>query len=199
MFTVEYAANFEVLLPALAAWACRCRSAARRTIFRAPCWRRSAAWDPFNVTEDADLGIRLARFGYRTATILSRTYEEAPVTFRQWLPQRRRWIKGWMQTVALCLGRAHPAGPAAAARASSLAVHGILTAGVLGLLLYPGLALASIAAAIARRAERQLARQPAACRCCSSSTSAISSPCCRRPQSRRCAGCRRAGAAPRLA
>ena len=70
------------------------------------------------MTEDADLGIRLARFGYRTATILSRTYEEAPVTFRQWLPQRRRWIKGWMQTVALCLGTRHPA-PACGCRSAS--------------------------------------------------------------------------------
>jgi cellulose synthase/poly-beta-1,6-N-acetylglucosamine synthase-like glycosyltransferase len=52
------------------------------------------------VTEDAELGIRLARFGYQSATILSRSYEEAPVEWRQWLPQRRRWIKGWMQNVA---------------------------------------------------------------------------------------------------
>ena len=95
-----------------------------------------AAWDPFNVTEDADLGIRLARFGYRTATIVSRTYEEAPVTFRQWLPQRRRWIKGWIQTVALCLGRGISPGLKLPLR-QQLAVHGILSAGVLGLLLYP--------------------------------------------------------------
>src|SRR4029079_4604591 len=95
-----------------------------------------AAWDPFNVTEDADLGVRLARFGYETATILSRTYEEAPVTLRQWLPQRRRWIKGWIQTVMLCWGPGFPPGLRLPLR-QQLAFHGILSAGVLGLLLYP--------------------------------------------------------------
>jgi Glycosyl transferase family group 2 len=55
-------------------------------------------WDPFNVTEDADLGVRLARFGLGCATITSPTLEDAPETFRTWLPQRSRWLKGWMQT-----------------------------------------------------------------------------------------------------
>jgi cellulose synthase/poly-beta-1,6-N-acetylglucosamine synthase-like glycosyltransferase len=104
------------------------------------------AWDPFNVTEDADLGVRLARFGYDSATIFSRTFEEAPVTFRQWLPQRRRWIKGWMQTVALCFDRGIPAGLRLPLR-QRLALHGILSAGILGLLLYP-LSLGAIAYAI---------------------------------------------------
>lgn len=61
--------------------------------------RRIGAWDPYNVTEDADLGMRLARFGYRTAVIPSTTYEEAPVRFRPWLRQRTRWFKGWMRLV----------------------------------------------------------------------------------------------------
>jgi glycosyltransferase XagB len=56
------------------------------------------AWDPFNVTEDADLGIRLSRLGYRTAALASTTWEEAPPAFRGWLTQRTRWLKGWMQT-----------------------------------------------------------------------------------------------------
>ena len=60
--------------------------------------RETGAWDPYNVTEDADLGIRIARLGYRTAVIQSTTYEEAPVHFRPWLKQRTRWFKGWMQT-----------------------------------------------------------------------------------------------------
>ena len=89
------------------------------------------------MTEDADLGIRLARFGYVTATIVSRTYEEAPVTFRQWLPQRRRWIKGWMQTVALLPRAGHLARSRGCRLRQRLAVHGVLSAGVLGLLLYP--------------------------------------------------------------
>jgi glycosyltransferase XagB len=50
------------------------------------------------VTEDADLGIRLARLGYVTQLLDSTTWEEAPTTWRQWKPQRTRWLKGWYQT-----------------------------------------------------------------------------------------------------
>ena len=56
------------------------------------------SWDPFNVTEDADLGIRMARANLRTEIIQSTTYEEAPERFSLWLRQRTRWLKGWMQT-----------------------------------------------------------------------------------------------------
>ncbi len=136
MFTLEYAANFEVLLPALADWRVPLPLGGTSNHFPRVVLEKVGAWDPFNVTEDADLGIRLARFGYPCATIHSRTYEEAPVTFRQWLPQRRRWIKGWMQTVALSLGRGISPGMRLPFR-QRLAVHGVLTAGVLGLLLYP--------------------------------------------------------------
>ncbi len=66
--------------------------------FRTETLRQIGAWDPYNVTEDADLGMRLARFGYRSAVIDSTTYEEAPAHFRPWLRQRTRWFKGWMQT-----------------------------------------------------------------------------------------------------
>jgi len=50
------------------------------------------------VTEDADLGIRLARLGYRSTVIASTTYEEAPAHWRPWLRQRTRWFKGRLQT-----------------------------------------------------------------------------------------------------
>ena len=56
------------------------------------------AWDPWNVTEDADLGLRLARLGYETAVIDSTTWEEAPNTLPAWINQRTRWLKGWIQT-----------------------------------------------------------------------------------------------------
>jgi glycosyltransferase XagB len=56
------------------------------------------AWDPYNVTEDADLGVRIARLGYQTGVLASTTWEEAPPVFRVWLTQRTRWLKGWMQT-----------------------------------------------------------------------------------------------------
>jgi hypothetical protein len=66
--------------------------------FRTEALRKVGGWDPYNVTEDADLGMRLARFGYRSATIVSTTYEEAPADCRRWVGQRTRWLKGWMQT-----------------------------------------------------------------------------------------------------
>ncbi|WP_051630440.1 glycosyltransferase family 2 protein [Afifella pfennigii] len=94
------------------------------------------AWDPYNVTEDADLGIRLARFGYRTATILSRTFEEAPISRRQWLAQRRRWLKGWMQTL-LVVFRPAGANVPALKPADKLSVLAILGTGVAGLLIFP--------------------------------------------------------------
>jgi len=55
-------------------------------------------WDPNNVTEDADLGVRLARRGWRAEVIDSTTWEEPPVAFWQWTGQRSRWIKGFMVT-----------------------------------------------------------------------------------------------------
>jgi glycosyltransferase XagB len=60
--------------------------------------RRIGGWDPYNVTEDADVGIRLHRLGFRSPVFSSATYEEAPAQFGPWLRQRTRWYKGWMQT-----------------------------------------------------------------------------------------------------
>jgi cellulose synthase/poly-beta-1,6-N-acetylglucosamine synthase-like glycosyltransferase len=148
LFAVEYAANFQVLLPALSAWQVPLPLGGTSNHFPRAVLEKVCGWDPFNVTEDADLGIRLARFGYRTATILSRTYEEAPVTWRQWLPQRRRWVKGWIQTCFVCLGGNIPDTLRLPLR-ESLAVHGIMTAGVLGLLLYPFSLLLLLATAFA--------------------------------------------------
>jgi cellulose synthase/poly-beta-1,6-N-acetylglucosamine synthase-like glycosyltransferase len=66
--------------------------------FRAAVLRAIHAWDPFNVTEDADLGIRLAALGYRVAMLDSTTHEEAPTHVFAWIRQRSRWLKGYMQT-----------------------------------------------------------------------------------------------------
>lgn len=55
-------------------------------------------WDPYNVTEDADLGLRLYRAGYRTKAGFHATIEVAPDNLSDWLSQRSRWLKGWAQT-----------------------------------------------------------------------------------------------------
>jgi cellulose synthase/poly-beta-1,6-N-acetylglucosamine synthase-like glycosyltransferase len=98
LFTAEYAGLFDVFLPGLAAWRLPLPLGGSSNHFRTETLYSIGAWDPYNVTEDADLGMRLARLGYRTAVIASSTYEEAPSRFRPWLRQRTRWFKGWMQT-----------------------------------------------------------------------------------------------------
>ena len=67
--------------------------------FRTAALRRAGGWDAWNVTEDADLGLRLARMGARVGALDSETVEEAPNEFLNWFRQRSRWQKGWMQTM----------------------------------------------------------------------------------------------------
>ncbi len=71
--------------------------------FRTDILRRIVGWDAWNVTEDADLGLRIARFGYRVGTIEATTFEDAPSQFANWMGQRSRWMKGWMQTLSVFL------------------------------------------------------------------------------------------------
>ena len=98
MFTASYAGQFDAFLPGLAALRLPFPLGGSSNHFRTAVLRRAGGWDPYNVTEDADLGIRLHRLGYRCAALASATYEEAPARFRPWLKQRTRWYKGWMQT-----------------------------------------------------------------------------------------------------
>jgi len=97
-FTAEYAAQFDVLLPGLAQRRLPLPLGGSSNHFRTQALREAGGWDPYNVTEDADLGMRLARLGYRAAVIHSTTYEEAPAQVKPWIRQRTRWFKGWMQT-----------------------------------------------------------------------------------------------------
>jgi cellulose synthase/poly-beta-1,6-N-acetylglucosamine synthase-like glycosyltransferase len=101
LFTAEYCGLFDVFLPALASWRLPLPLGGSSNHFRTAALREVGGWDPYNVTEDADLGIRLARHGYTTAVISSTTYEEAPAHLEPWLKQRSRWFKGWMQTWAV--------------------------------------------------------------------------------------------------
>jgi cellulose synthase/poly-beta-1,6-N-acetylglucosamine synthase-like glycosyltransferase len=98
MFTAEYAGLFDVFLPALTQLGMPLPLGGSSNHFRTSTLRAVGAWDPYNVTEDADLGVRLARLGYRSVAIKSATYEEAPGQLVLWLRQRTRWLKGWMQT-----------------------------------------------------------------------------------------------------
>ena len=98
MFGFEYSALFNGILPWLADRNLVLPLGGTSNHFRRAVLENVGGWDPYNVTEDADLGLRLARLGYRTGTIASPTYEDAPTTAKVWLPQRTRWFKGWAQT-----------------------------------------------------------------------------------------------------
>lgn len=104
-FTLEYAALFGGLLPALDHLRLPIPLGGTSNHFRRDVLLKCGGWDPFNVTEDADLGIRLSRLGYEVSIIDSETMEEAPVTWRVWLGQRTRWIKGWIQTYLVHMRR----------------------------------------------------------------------------------------------
>ena len=97
-FTVEYSALFDAILPALARLGLPVPLGGTSNHFARETLVAVGGWDPFNVTEDADLGFRLARRGWRTAVLQSTTWEEAPASFGSWFRQRTRWLKGWMQT-----------------------------------------------------------------------------------------------------
>jgi glycosyltransferase XagB len=97
-FTVEYTALFDSVLPALQWMRLPMPLGGTSNHFPRARLMELQGWDPYNVTEDADLGIRIARLGYDVAAISSTTWEEAPPTFSLWLKQRTRWIKGWFQT-----------------------------------------------------------------------------------------------------
>ncbi len=97
-FTAEYAMLFGVLLPVLADHRLPLPLGGTSNHFRTNVLRTVGAWDPFNVTEDADLGLRLARHGYETGTLDSLTYEEANTRPVNWMRQRSRWLKGFLAT-----------------------------------------------------------------------------------------------------
>ncbi len=105
MFAAEYAGQFDAFLPGLASFGGPLPLGGSSNHFRTAVLREVGGWDAYNVTEDADLGFRLARFGYRSTTFASTTLEEAPARFGGWLRQRSRWMKGWMQTWSVHMRR----------------------------------------------------------------------------------------------
>ncbi|WP_372631875.1 glycosyltransferase family 2 protein [Gordonia jinghuaiqii] len=97
-FAIEYDQWFSYMLPALSASKCVIPLGGTSNHIRTHVLREVGGWDAFNVTEDADLGIRLARYGYRTLVLDSLTEEEANADVVNWVRQRSRWYKGYLQT-----------------------------------------------------------------------------------------------------
>ncbi|MFC0281677.1 glycosyltransferase [Falsigemmobacter intermedius] len=101
LFTAEYAAWFRVMMPALQRIGFPMPLGGTTLFIRRAHLERLGAWDAHNVTEDADLGIRIARHGLRTQMLSVTTHEEANCRPRPWIRQRSRWIKGYILTWAV--------------------------------------------------------------------------------------------------
>jgi cellulose synthase/poly-beta-1,6-N-acetylglucosamine synthase-like glycosyltransferase len=98
LFTAEYSLWFDIMLPGLQHSGLALPLGGTSNHFRTDALRALGGWDPFNVTEDCDAGLRLAQYRLTTAVLNSTTYEEATSRVKGWLFQRSRWIKGYMQT-----------------------------------------------------------------------------------------------------
>jgi cellulose synthase/poly-beta-1,6-N-acetylglucosamine synthase-like glycosyltransferase len=97
-FTAEYSLWFDLILPGLQKIRLAIPLGGTSNHFPAQTLRALGGWDAFNVTEDCDLGLRLSWFHLKTIVVDSTTYEEANSNVKNWIRQRSRWIKGYMQT-----------------------------------------------------------------------------------------------------
>ena len=106
-FTAEYSLWFDLTLPGLQKLGVPLPLGGTSNHFRTHLLRALGAWDAFNVTEDCDLGLRIASYGLKTAMLDSTTYEEANSQVKNWIRQRSRWIKGYMQTYLVYMRQPH--------------------------------------------------------------------------------------------
>ena len=97
-FTAEYSVWFDQLLPGLQALDVAIPLGGTSNHFIRQRLADLGGWNAYNVTEDADLGMRIYLRGWQTAILDSTTYEEATSRYRNWIRQRSRWSKGYMQT-----------------------------------------------------------------------------------------------------
>jgi cellulose synthase/poly-beta-1,6-N-acetylglucosamine synthase-like glycosyltransferase len=102
-FTVEYAMWFSYFLPGLVTLTAPIPLGGTSNHFRRSALRTLGGWDPYNVTEDCDLGIRMFREHYEIKVLSSTTLEEANSDFVNWVKQRSRWYKGYLQTFLIHL------------------------------------------------------------------------------------------------
>ncbi len=98
MFTMEYSLWFDFYLPALDKLKIPIPLGGTSNHFKMAILREMEGWDPYNVTEDCDLGVRLTHANYRVGVVNSTTFEEANNSIPNWIRQRSRWLKGYMQS-----------------------------------------------------------------------------------------------------
>lgn len=143
-FAIEYACLFDGLLPWLGRNRLPLPLGGTSNHFKRIALDSVGGWDPYNVTEDMDLAIRLARFGLTADTIDSATREEAPARPTVWFRQRVRWIKGWITCYLVAMRRPLPLYREVGAR-GFLAIQVLLGATVAAMLVHPiGLLLAGL-------------------------------------------------------
>lgn len=129
-FALEYAVLFGFILPHMGRSCGALPLGGSSNHFRTDALRSVAGWDPFNLTEDADLGIRLLRRGLRIDTLNRPTLENAPTRLRIWHRQRTRWLSGHLQTCAMhALPHRAPPGRRLVAAAFLAVLVGRLAAG----------------------------------------------------------------------
>ncbi len=142
---MEYALWFDMLLKGLSRARLPVPLGGTSLYFKTEILREIGGWDPDNVTEDADLGLRLARAGKRAVVFDSTTHEEATDSALAWIRQRSRWIKGFMLTWAV-----HMRDPVRLARelgvVPMLAINVLLLDGFLSFLMQPVMLLSAVAA-----------------------------------------------------
>ncbi|MEZ5998608.1 MAG: glycosyltransferase family 2 protein [Hyphomonas sp.] len=155
-WALEYAIQFGLILPSLARLGLPIALGGTSNHFRRTALRGVGGWDAWNVTEDADLGLRLARLGWRVGTIASPTLEAPPEEGGVWLAQRSRWLKGFAQTWLVLMrdpkGVARALGPAGFASVQltlgaailSALVHGPWALWCLACLVSPDLSLGPV-------------------------------------------------------
>ncbi|HTI16020.1 MAG TPA: glycosyltransferase [Dictyobacter sp.] len=97
-YTADYSMWFDLILPGLQQLGFAVPLGGTSNHFLTSALRILGGWDAYNVTEDCDLGLRLARCHLKTVILNSTTQEEATSLLKNWLRQRSRWIKGYMQT-----------------------------------------------------------------------------------------------------
>ncbi len=103
-FSLEYSFWYDAFLPGLYTWNVPLPLGGTSNHFLTGTLNKIGNWDPYNVTEDADIGWRLSRLGYRTAMLDSYTLEEANAHVGSWIRQRTRWEKGFLLTTLVHLG-----------------------------------------------------------------------------------------------
>lgn len=151
MFCLEYSLWFDWYLPGLEALGIPIPLGGTSNHFRAEVVRAVGGWDPFNVTEDADLGVRFTMSGWRVGVLDSTTYEEANGHLWNWIRQRSRWVKGYLQTWLVYMRHPLRSWRRLGWR-GFLGFHGFIGGSFLGPLAFPPLACLYLAWLVTRSA-----------------------------------------------